>query len=108
MMDTTDKDNNLFMASTGNAVLFTTTALPSPVKLSLPDENSQSEQLGTPILITRPKSYIIKENTTVVNGIIDSDIPEMVICNGEALDLQANRSEACMMRVKQDWLAVIH
>ena len=103
MVDTSDNPNKLFMPATGNAVLSTTLVLPSPVNLTLSDENPQSEQLGIPILLSRPNTCLTAENTTAVNGVVDIDIPEELVCNGEGLDLLPNRSEACMMRVKQDW-----
>ena len=97
-----DTQNKLNVFSTGNAVLFTP-GIPSPVDLSVSDENHQSDQFGAPILITRPKTLIEENTTTAVNGGVDTE----VVCNGEELDLHPNRSEACMMRVKQDWCVVI-
>ena len=91
-------DKSLYVSTSGNAVLFTKTGLPSPIDLSS-DDNS----LSTPIHITRLHPV---EGSGETNGVGESKggKEETGACNGEERGLSRQRSQACLERVKQDWL----
>ena len=101
MVDTTNKtDKQLYVATTGNAVLFTNTGLPSPLDLSS-EENHSSDRPGSPIRITDKFTY-----STEMNGAeepVREESRARTNCNGDKYDPFLFRSEACTERINRDW-----
>ena len=101
MVDTTSKtDKQLYVATTGNAVLFTNTGLPSPLDLSSSEDNHPSD-LGSPIHITNKFTRSVEMNGA--GGHMEEGSGARTSCNGDSYDPFLVRSEACTERIKQDW-----
>eukprot|EP00800_Vazella_pourtalesii_P000044 TRINITY_DN1004_c0_g1_i6.p1 TRINITY_DN1004_c0_g1~~TRINITY_DN1004_c0_g1_i6.p1 ORF type:complete len:276 (+),score=64.66 TRINITY_DN1004_c0_g1_i6:74-901(+) len=98
MTDTTNKpDKQLYVATTGNAVLFTNTDLPSPLDLSSSEDNHPSD--GSPIRITDKFTHSAEMNGA--EEPVGEESGARTSCNGDKYDMF--RSEACKERINQDW-----
>ncbi|KAI6645746.1 hypothetical protein LOD99_13009 [Oopsacas minuta] len=106
MVDSTNKSHKqLHVSSTGNAVLFTNTGIPSPIDLSSSQEHCPTDRQGSPIHITKNFN---SSTERPINGTIETgEQGEGGDCNEDQYYPFPVKSEACIEKIKQDWTRAV-